>query len=139
MSKHISICLFHLQTVYLFTASDIRTIILPATFFDLAVALSSSLFTSNPLPLSQILIRLPVLLFWEYINLLAFNTSNQSQPNAIIEDKVNKPFRAISSGRIAASQTIKLFYAVQTLCLISAFFWTGGLRPSLVLAMLSWL
>ncbi|KAE9984660.1 hypothetical protein EG327_004974 [Venturia inaequalis] len=139
MSKFISVSLFHLKTIYLFTASDLRTIIFPATFFGLVVALSDSLFTSKPSPISQIARGLPRLLVWEYINLLTFNTSNQSQPKAIIEDELNKPFRAIPSGRITASQTINLFYFLQTLCFVSAYFWTGGFFPSFILALLSWL
>ncbi|RDI88125.1 hypothetical protein Vi05172_g2159 [Venturia inaequalis] len=139
MSKFISVSLFHLRTIYLFTASDLRTIIFPATFFGLVVALSGSLFTNKPPPISQMAWGLPRLLVWEYVNLLAFNTSSQSQPKAIIEDEINKPFRAIPSGRITASQTINLFYFLQILCFVSAFFWTGGFFPSSILAMLSWL
>ena len=107
----------HLYTIYLFTASDLKTILFPSTFFALCSSLSLTDLTTTSSP-TTILSRTPLILLWIYLNLLPFNISNQNRPSAILEDRINKSWRPIPSGRISATNAKYLmlsFYAIAVL------------------------
>ncbi|KAI1389912.1 UbiA prenyltransferase family [Hypoxylon trugodes] len=83
----------------------------------------------------HVLYRAPITLFWVWINLLPFNINNQCRPLAIVEDRINKPWRTMPSGRLSARQakySMILFYHVAIL----TSWMIGGLRPSLALIIL---
>lgn len=56
----------------------------------------------------EILLRAPLVCFWVWINLLPFAIDNQRQPAAILEDKHNKPWRTMPSGRMTRAQAKRL-------------------------------
>ncbi|KAK3203044.1 hypothetical protein GRF29_112g44543, partial [Pseudopithomyces chartarum] len=89
----------HLQTLYLFTASDIIPVLCPQLLFALSSILNPSLHTSTPDTLT-ILTHLPHALLWIWLHLLLLGLSNQRQRASIAEDAVNKPWRPIPSGRL---------------------------------------
>ncbi|KAI1278188.1 UbiA prenyltransferase family [Xylaria sp. FL0933] len=129
---------YHAYCIWLFTYSDIYIMLLPETAFGVLHALW---FTGNSAndwvgPSSKEVIgRIPLVLYWVWINLLAFNIGNQRGPKSVSEDTVNKPWRPMPSGRWnpdAASYAHKVAYLG---ALVSSWF-IGGLRPCIVLTML---
>lgn len=89
---------FHLYSIWLFTLSDLKTLIFPSTIFGLvngvAVSLADVNIPSSHLnlpPPRQILSTTPLVIFWVWINLLPFAIDNQRQPESIQEDSLNKP------------------------------------------------
>ncbi|RAK96001.1 UbiA family prenyltransferase [Aspergillus ibericus CBS 121593] len=95
-----------IKTIYLFTSDDITTFIIPETLFGLSAALSGPLLTDNPTPeLLPILSRIPVVILWNWLNLLIFNLSNQRFPSSVSEDKINRPWRPLPAGLITSTQT----------------------------------
>lgn len=69
---------WHLYTIFLFTASDFKTIVIPKTIFGTFNALSGSILsTGSQSPAYVILARAPLVFFWTWINLLPFNINNQ--------------------------------------------------------------
>ncbi|KAI6004486.1 UbiA prenyltransferase family-domain-containing protein [Pisolithus orientalis] len=93
-----------LYTLFLFTQSDIRTALLPVTLFSIAAA-----------PLA-IPIQLLETTFWIWLHLLQCNVANQiKEPD---EDKINKPFRPIPSGRITVEDATILRWALVPICLV---------------------
>lgn len=117
---------YHLYSIWLFTFSDLKTIVGPKTVFGILNALAFPIFTSSTSPhslpnLIQILLRLPLIAFWAWINLLPFAICNQRQPGALLEDQHNKPWRPLPSGRMTPTQAKRLavcLYAVA--CGVSA-------------------
>lgn len=96
--------LFRLRTLWLFTRSDLKTIVGPVTCFGLcnAIAMDVSLSNSDAATTAlSILPRLPATFLWVWTNLLPFSMNNQSQQCSIVEDRINKPWRPIPSGRIS--------------------------------------
>ncbi|KAI0528370.1 UbiA prenyltransferase family-domain-containing protein [Xylaria digitata] len=104
---------YHMRTLWLFTFSHIQTIVIPSTVFGICNALSAHRFdfsSSHPINIPYILIRLPLILIWTWINLLPFAINNQRAAPAIAEDAVNKPWGPLPSGRISphTARTIML-------------------------------
>ncbi|KAL8833477.1 MAG: hypothetical protein Q9170_004251 [Blastenia crenularia] len=103
----------HLYTTWLFTVSDIKSVIVPETILGLTSALSGSLLTNNDTPQPwEIFLRTPKVILWNWLNLFLFDLCNQSQTQSVLEDSVNKPWRAIPSRRISATQTRTLLLLV---------------------------
>ncbi|KAF6744380.1 UbiA prenyltransferase family-domain-containing protein [Ephemerocybe angulata] len=86
---------YHLETCFLFTKSDIKTIIVPVSILGIGTA---------PLCRSQPVEHSLQAIFWLWIVLLQANLSNQtSSPE---EDAGNKPWRPIPAGRISLRNAV---------------------------------
>ncbi|KAI0449145.1 UbiA prenyltransferase family-domain-containing protein [Xylaria acuta] len=136
--KLVDLVFYHVYSIWLFTYSDIHIMLLPETAFGVLHALWFTENNSSSLvgPTSKdVFERAPLVLYWVWINLLAFNISNQRGPESIAEDAINKPWRTMPSGRWSpelASYGHKLAYSA---ALISSWF-IGGLRPCIILTIL---
>ncbi|PHH81677.1 hypothetical protein CDD82_210 [Ophiocordyceps australis] len=132
----------HAYSIWLFTRSDIKTIILPSLLFSLLTAPALALFDMAT-PSLALVRRLPLTLFWIWINLLPFAIDNQRQADAIAEDGINKPWRTLPSRRMTPRQATVLMCFLyptavasslvlggleQCLCLIALGFWYNDLR-----------
>ncbi|KAF8125716.1 UbiA prenyltransferase family [Boletus edulis] len=116
--------LYHLHTLFLFTKADIRTALIPQTIFALAVAP-----VCHP---SHILHTVT----WIWLHLLMCNVANQVK--APDEDKINKPFRPLPSGRIAEHHARTLRWILVPVCLAcSAAYSTELLFTSIELQVLT--
>ncbi|KAF2232223.1 hypothetical protein EV356DRAFT_505635 [Viridothelium virens] len=134
-----SIMVFHLYSVWLFTASDLKTIVGPSLLFGLANAAGASSYGIDlsmlPCP-KKILLRTPLILLWIWMNLLPFTINNQKDPDAIREDTINKPWRTLPSGRMSSRQAKFLMVAVYPLAVCLSYLLVGGARQSLALVVL---
>ncbi|KAI0666311.1 UbiA prenyltransferase family, partial [Trametes maxima] len=103
-------------TLWLFTRSDLKTILFPTLVFGTAAAPVTS--TSHIAPRA----------LWIWLHLLQFCVSNQSfSPD---EDASNKPWRPIPSKRITPSSARRLRWALLALCLLLS--WYYSLVPASV-------
>ncbi|TGO47637.1 hypothetical protein BCON_0269g00030 [Botryotinia convoluta] len=142
-------CGYHIYTIWLFTFSDLKTIIFPSTAFGIinALAIFMEQSSSSPETLTQkywqLLKTIPMILFWTWINLLPFAINNQRKPDAIQEDLLNKPWRSMPSGRISPEAAKRLMFttyifaiitskilgnALHCLTLIALGFWYNNMR-----------
>ncbi|TVY84928.1 Fumagillin beta-trans-bergamotene synthase [Lachnellula suecica] len=137
---------YNLYSIWLFTFSDIKTIIAPSTAFGLVNAIAVSLNSRAHVPSSSgIFIRTPLVAFWVWINLLPFAIDNQRQPDSIQEDLINKPWRTMPSRRLspdAAKRIMLCLYPIaiivslalgnilQCIALICLGFWYNDLKGS---------
>ena len=77
-------------------------------------------------------------MLWNWLNLFLFDIDNQFQPGSIVEDSVNKPWRAIPSGRLSAHQARRLLlFTIPTV--FAATLYLGGTRPAVTLAVMTWM
>jgi 4-hydroxybenzoate polyprenyltransferase len=84
------------------TSSDFATFVIPNTVFGVACALASDppLVAVQDSSKQAIFCRIPAVVFFNYSNLLVFNLANQRLWEASQEDKANKPWRPVPSGRM---------------------------------------
>ena len=116
-----------------------KTTVYPATTFALAAALSGTLLTTNPSPtILGILFRLPKAIIWTWLNLFLFNLANQRLPSSILEDTINKPWRAIPSKRMTPTQARQLLLLSIPLVYASTYY-LGGREESVLLMVLTWI
>lgn len=129
--------MFNAYSVWLFTRSDLKTIVIPSALFGILNSVALALDTNNGFvfPWPQALMRLPLVFLWLWINLLPFNIDNQRQAKAILEDKLNKPWRAMPSCRMTPAEATALMFCLYPIALCTSL-WIGGVRQCLALMLL---
>ena len=110
--------LYHLRTLWLFTQSDLKSMIIPTTAFSLACSVSKSDLIPGQIGNLTIIRNLPYLVLWLWLTLLLFNLENQRLPSSVLEDSINKPWRPIPSGRIDANQARVLVFILTPVVLL---------------------
>ena len=87
---------------------------------------------------TRILLRIPQVLLWNWLNLLTFNVANQRLPNSVQEDSVNKPWRPLPSKRLSLNGARRLLLGLIPCCLFVINF-LGGLRETAAMLILTWM
>ncbi|KAI1095730.1 UbiA prenyltransferase family-domain-containing protein [Rostrohypoxylon terebratum] len=99
-----------------FTESDFATFAVPNTIFGILGALSGAFAADDegvpPSSLRDIALRIPLILAFNWCNLLIFDMANQRSPISVVEDATNKPWRPIPSSKITPDQTRRVMLAV---------------------------
>lgn len=132
--------LYHLHTLFLFTKADITTALVPQVCYEsstvtLLNSASKSLFALAVAPVCHPS-RVLHVVAWVWLHLLNCNIANQVK--APDEDKVNKPFRPLPSGRIAESHARLLRWMLVPVCLaVSVAYTTKLFFTSLTLQVIS--
>jgi 4-hydroxybenzoate polyprenyltransferase len=116
---------YHFYTLWLFTFSDVKTVMLPSTAFALIAAFSGPILTTNaaPPPVLAVLRRLPLEISWLWLTLLLADISNQRQPSSIPEDRLNKPWRPLAAGRLTVVEARRLLFVAIPVVLLAAWIW----------------
>ena len=127
--------LFQLKTIWLFTLSDLKTIVFPSSIFGLVGAIAGPPITTEPLPLYFVLQRGPVVILWTWSTLLPFDINNQNHRDAITEDAVNKPWRPLPLKRISTTTAHYLMIGLYMTNVIVSYY-MGVLNQSVVLIVL---
>ncbi|KAI1410214.1 UbiA prenyltransferase family [Hypoxylon sp. FL1857] len=118
IKEAISNSVFFGHTLWLFTLSDLKTIVVPSTLFGVANSLAASQYHILPAESIQskhLLCRSPLIIVWVWINLVPFTIGNQMTTSSIAEDAINKPWRPLPSGRFSSSHAkilMSIFYMV---------------------------
>ncbi|OTA01060.1 UbiA prenyltransferase, putative [Trichoderma parareesei] len=135
---------YQLKTLFLFTKSDFKTVIVPQSIFAATAALSKTqLTTAGPegpdaTKSWDVVSRVPLMLSWLWLNLLVEDIANQRLEGAMIEDAVNKPWRPLPSRRLTPEQARDwLIISIMAAIGLSAFF--GGYSASITLMVLIWM
>lgn len=113
-----------LETIWLFTESDIKTILAPSVLFALTngIALSLLLPESAGIPSpSEILARIPVITVYVWINLMVLCIQNQKSPDAVEEDRINKPTRPLPSGKVSSDEAGTLLVAFIIIAVLGSY------------------
>ncbi|KAL8709872.1 MAG: hypothetical protein Q9220_005488 [cf. Caloplaca sp. 1 TL-2023] len=128
---------FDIYTMWLFTFSDLKTIVGPKTAFGVCSALCADIFQLPSKPSQVIIWRTPIVALWVWINLLPFAISNQRQPAAIVEDAINKPWRPMPSHRLTMAQAKRRMLGLYAIA-IGISLYVGALRQCVVLIFLGY-
>lgn len=134
----IGIFFYHLETLWLFTKSDLKSMIYPNVIFSLACQLSrADLAPGHKGNLIDIFSQIPYVFIWLWTNLLLFSLANQRLPSSIKEDSINKPWRPIPSGRIDATGARTLIFVMMSVVLLISFA-LGAATTALALMVITW-
>ncbi|MCJ1423959.1 hypothetical protein MMC29_001846 [Sticta canariensis] len=88
-----SVLRWHLYTIFLFTASDFKTIVIPTTVCGTFNALSGSISSTGPQsPAYAVRTRAPLVIFWAWINVLSFDIANSPRLHDKNTDRSNLDF-----------------------------------------------
>lgn len=127
--------MYNLYTIWLFTYSDLKSIVGPMTAFGVFNGIRAHVFGMLIQTPSQVSARLPLVALWTWINLLPFSINNQRRPEAVEEDSINKPWRPLPSKRVTPVQAKHWMYGFYLIAVcLSAYL--GGLRQCLSLLLL---
>lgn len=138
LNNTIRSCLYHLCSLWLFTFSDLKTIVVPSSIFGVANALAAEnygLQSLHPVTYSTLLQRTPSVVLFVWLNLLPFAINNQINEHAVQEDAVNKPWRTMPSKRMTRRQARRLMIVLYAAAMGLSFF-TRGFRQSTALLIL---
>lgn len=128
-----------IHTLHLFTHTDVLTFALPTTLFAVFGAVAGTTLSTNASPnIITVLSRIPSILLLVWSNLLVFNIANQRLPDAILEDKLNKPSRPLPSGRISGPQARRLLLIALPVVLALSFY-LGPWQETLLLFSMNWM
>ena len=128
--------LYQLHTLFLFTASDFKTIVIPSTLFGIVGCYVPLAQEQQPSTL-LVLRRAPLVLLWTWINLLPFAISNQRHTQAIQEDGLNKPWRPLPSQRLTQARAKTLMLASYVTAYVFSLL-TNGTKSCLALISPGW-
>jgi 4-hydroxybenzoate polyprenyltransferase len=146
LRDYLSQARFFLYHLWLFTFSDIKSVIVPHTLMAIANASSGQFILSTSTmrlagpamapSQADIVSRVPLTLFWIWLNLLVECIANQRLPGSIQEDSFNKPWRPLPSKRISPATVEKLlFYLIPTTLALSG--WMGDMQFKASAALMS--
>ena len=134
--------LSNVYTLWLFTKSDLTTIVLP----QLVLAFSNARCTSFVHPagprigMQELIGKLPLAVTWIWAHLLVQTIANQRLPESILKDEINKPWRPLASKLISRENADALLFAAIPICLIfSRYLGETQFSASAFLCAFSWL
>jgi len=133
-----TIC-YHTYSLWLFTFSDLKTIIIPKTLFGIVTLLSGRSLMKDPRPKTTTTIScIPFIILWNWLNLLPLDMSNQHDVKSTIEDKVNKPWRPIPAGRLTVEETRSIMFGTYVVAIFASLY-LGGFFECLALIVEGWI
>ena len=128
------------EIIWGFTESDFVTFVIPDMVFGLLGAFARIPLVDNvpPPSFTQILFRAPAVLLYNWLNLIIFDLANQSSPESVAEDKINKPWRPIPQGKISMKQTRRLMLVAIPLSMAINYS-LGVTIPGMLIHLVTWL
>lgn len=130
---------YHLHTLWLFTYSDLKTIVLPKTAFGIIILLSGqNLMKGSRPPYATVSFCLPLVLVWNWLNLLPLAMNNQYSKESTEEDRANKPWRPIPAGRLTMQETRYLMFIYYAVAFLSSLV-LGGTVECVALILQGWI
>ena len=130
---------YHAYSLWLFTFSDLKTIVIPKTAFGIITLLSGPVLTTSHRPAWLTVVRcLPLIIIWTWLNLLPLAMNNEHRQDDVEEDKKNKPWRPIPAGRLSIQETRHLMVASYVTAVFASAY-LGGLPECLALIVQGWI
>ncbi|KAI1380248.1 UbiA prenyltransferase family-domain-containing protein [Hypoxylon crocopeplum] len=117
---------------YLITESNIKAYVLPVMLFAMLSIASSAGVTTNLNPnFKDLAVAFPRATLYIWLYVLHFDCSNQKDPSSIEEDRLNKPWRAIPSGKLSIEGAERWYKAAACLLLLASGTFLGGFPEAL--------
>lgn len=127
--------------IWLFTESNFDTFVVPNTAFGVLGAFASSVLIEGyqqPPTALEILWRFPLALAFNWYSVFIFDLSNQRSPESIEEDRINKPWRPIPTGKVTGAEARHALLVAIPLVLLFNYL-LGVWRQGLFILILTWM
>lgn len=125
--------------VWEFTESNFPTFVVPNTAFGVLGAVAGPRLADGQLPsLVQIAYRVPLVVAFNWYNVLVFDLANQRSAESVEEDLINKPWRPIPSGKVTRDQTRRAML-VAIPAALGLNYMLGVWREGVFIQILTWL
>ncbi|KAI3324026.1 UbiA prenyltransferase family-domain-containing protein [Xylariaceae sp. AK1471] len=124
--------------LWLFTESDFFTFVGPDSAFGIFGALAGSLLLNNGDHPYKVLARAPLVVLYNWGNLLIFDLANQRSPESAEEDRINKPHRPLPSERMTSLQARRLLLVALPVVLTINYL-LGPWKETALLFTLTWM
>ncbi|KAJ5702261.1 hypothetical protein N7488_009809 [Penicillium malachiteum] len=129
-----------LNLIWKFTESNFPTFVIPNSAFGILSALAGKRLTDcgENVQTDILARRVPLIILFNWANVFIFDLANQRLPEAVMEDKLNKPWRPLLTGQITSETTrrVMLFSIPAT---IGTSFMLGVGSESSLIMVLTWL
>jgi 4-hydroxybenzoate polyprenyltransferase len=131
---------YHLRTLWLFSRSNLKTVVLPQTVFGCVALVSREAFGVQGSPeVAELVSRLPLIISWVWINLFGEVVANQRLAGSIVEDSINKPWRPLPSKRVTPNEARSLLLWILLPSSYIAGVLFGGSNASVALMVFSYM
>lgn len=122
---------------YLITESNIKAYALPVMLFVMLGVVSGAVTTKLHPSWEEVATAFPHVALYAWLFVLHFDCSNQKHPDSIKEDSLNKPWRAIPSGRLTIDGA-EWWYFSSSCLLLLATAWLGGFMEATIFMLETW-
>ncbi|KAI5859440.1 UbiA prenyltransferase family [Durotheca rogersii] len=130
---------FLITVFWLLTKDDSATFVVPNTIFGLFGALAGPTLANPSNDAPDVLLRLPLVVLFNWSNLLVFGLANQRLPESALGDSLNKPWRPVPSGLITGVQARRtMLFSIPAVLVGNHFFLGAGAETALI-QILTWL
>ncbi|KAG8156372.1 hypothetical protein KVR01_013713 [Diaporthe batatas] len=118
-----------LSLAHLITESNIKAFVTPTVLNGLMAAASGGV-TTDVLSWPDVAVAVPKMALYIWLWDLYFDCSNQKDPGSIEEDRLNKPWRAIPSGRLSV-EAAERWYVCSACIMPAVALWLGALPEAI--------
>ncbi|KAI1493356.1 UbiA prenyltransferase family-domain-containing protein [Biscogniauxia mediterranea] len=115
-----------LAIALLLTESNIKAYVQPVILYAMLSIASGGVTTNKNPTWEQLATAFPLASLYAWLYVFHFDCSNQKDPESIEEDKLNKPWRAIPSGRLTVEAAERWYVVATCLLLLASGAWLGG-------------
>lgn len=126
-----------LSMAHLITESNIKAFVTPTVLAGMLAVGSGGVTTDIPTWL-DVATALPKVALYIWLWDLYFDCSNQKDPGSIEEDRLNKPWRAIPSGRLSVEAAERWYVCSAIIMPAAAALWLGGLPEAIAFMLETW-
>ncbi|KAM3472532.1 hypothetical protein MY8738_008812 [Beauveria namnaoensis] len=123
---------------YLLTESNTKAYVQPVALFALISVAPSGVTTVDKATFSQLATAVAHASLYVWLYMLHFDCSNQMDPESVKEDTLNKPWRAIPSGKLSIQACQKWYVTATCLLVASSGLYLGGLPEAVAFMMETW-
>ncbi|KAF6818863.1 hypothetical protein CMUS01_11831 [Colletotrichum musicola] len=126
------------RLIWDFTESNFSTFVVPNTAFGLLGGLTGAPLTSGQATTLSVLRRAPLVVAFNWYSVLIFDLANQRGLESVEEDRANKPWRPIPSGKVTPEQTRRAMLAAIPAVMVLNYV-LGVWREGALVLILTWL
>ncbi|KAI1451981.1 UbiA prenyltransferase family [Annulohypoxylon moriforme] len=125
--------------IWAFTEHDFPTFVIPNTAFGVLGAVATTSLSTGVQPTRiDVLKRLLIVIAYNLSNVLSFDLANQRAAESVAEDRINKPWRPIPTGKITSDQTRRVMLISIPLTLWFDYY-LGVWEQGIVIHVITWL
>ncbi|KAI1778945.1 UbiA prenyltransferase family-domain-containing protein [Hypoxylon cercidicola] len=128
-----TICLAHL-----ITETNIKAYVQPVVLFSILSVASGAVTTNQHPTWRETVLLLPRTTLYIWLYLLHFDCSNQKDPESVKEDRLNKPWRAIPSGKLSVAGAERWYIVSACLLILLSGLWLGGFPEAVAVMLETW-